>query len=880
LTELGSSAHDAEVLRDSRSCRRKGTAGLFSGVKAGDGINPSSPGGTGWADTTVLADMIALAPKNEACSVCHFFDNSFTAKGPAGKPMGNTAWQKKIAANSFPDGDIGPSHPSYNGGNNIVDWVVAKGKPEGGKRAESINDPNNPDAHMDATAGAMTCSMCHYNLAGTYGALMHGENVIYPEITVQKIDHQFAKGDNLPDGKNMDQLDSTVTCASCHTERTHPNNAGAPTPAHAGFPAVHFEKLDCRVCHVPVMNAKSIWKVADFTVGPFRTFERNQAPESALGSNAKPLYIWRQASTSDTIKMEPVNTTVVPVWTDNSPLKPTYQRVAKGAAEAKRAMDGYNASGVANFSLNQPQGGDTTLIVNTKAEITDMVSRINSGAGITTAVMNFYINTFDISHNIMPKGGKCIDRNADGDTADAGECNYILGATEGGGCVMCHSSSGQPNSVGFFDKTHTLFANPTEDDTACGTTGGIVQTTINNGTSDVKRVAVKFSTIKSDGTPNTIDLSNVADCTPVGNTLNQGEVLGYDSAKLAGLTDLTNCAACHTMTMATLNHPTGAATPATCTTCHTTQHQSALNVDVACGQCHGGSGAAQPGIVQFTTSQLSVLATNMHGSASRTASFTWALGAADKEVVFDASATDCDPVTTGVQACASYSWNFGDGTTGTGVTTSHTYASAGNYLAVLTVTDGLGNVTLSPITSVAAVSTNTPPTASKSAPVVTGMTVSVTDTSTDAQDAQGALAVTVNCGNGTIATGAGGSTLVCTYTSTGTYTIRHSVKDTGGKGSLSAPVSVNVNATKYRVSGTITKQDGTPIPYATLKLKLGGVIKYSGTSSSTGTFAFGAVLPGSYTVTATKTGLTFADPAATVDVVAAPVAGVVVKSNE
>ena len=39
---------------------------------------------------------------------------------------------------------------------------------------------------------------------------------------------------------------------------------------------------------------------------------------------------------------------------------------------------------------------------------------------------------------------------------------------------------------------------------------------------------------------------------------------------------------------------------------------------------------------------------------------------------------------------ASYSWAFGDGGTGSGVATSHTYQNAGNYTAVLTVTDNQG----------------------------------------------------------------------------------------------------------------------------------------------------------------------------------------------
>ena len=38
----------------------------------------------------------------------------------------------------------------------------------------------------------------------------------------------------------------------------------------------------------------------------------------------------------------------------------------------------------------------------------------------------------------------------------------------------------------------------------------------------------------------------------------------------------------------------------------------------------------------------------------------------------------------------SYDWDFGDGATGTGVTTTHAYSSSGNYIATLTVTDNAG----------------------------------------------------------------------------------------------------------------------------------------------------------------------------------------------
>ena len=58
----------------------------------------------------------------------------------------------------------------------------------------------------------------------------------------------------------------------------------------------------------------------------------------------------------------------------------------------------------------------------------------------------------------------------------------------------------------------------------------------------------------------------------------------------------------------------------------------------------------------------------------------------DKRTVnFDGSGSKDDDGT-----IASYSWNFGDGSTGSGVSTSHTYGAPGKYKAILTVTDNEG----------------------------------------------------------------------------------------------------------------------------------------------------------------------------------------------
>jgi hypothetical protein len=71
-----------------------------------------------------------------------------------------------------------------------------------------------------------------------------------------------------------------------------------------------------------------------------------------------------------------------------------------------------------------------------------------------------------------------------------------------------------------------------------------------------------------------------------------------------------------------------------------------------------------------------------------TGAFTVSGASADLPVTFTASASDPDGT------IASYSWNFGDGTTATGATTSHVYGIGGTYSVTLTITDN-GGVTSS-----------------------------------------------------------------------------------------------------------------------------------------------------------------------------------------
>jgi chitinase len=65
--------------------------------------------------------------------------------------------------------------------------------------------------------------------------------------------------------------------------------------------------------------------------------------------------------------------------------------------------------------------------------------------------------------------------------------------------------------------------------------------------------------------------------------------------------------------------------------------------------------------------------------------------AAGESVFLDASAST---VSSG-RTIVGYAWNFGDGSTGSGRTTSHIYSRAGTYTVVLAVTDSTGRIGVS-----------------------------------------------------------------------------------------------------------------------------------------------------------------------------------------
>jgi hypothetical protein len=194
----------------------------------------------------------------------------------------------------------------------------------------------------------------------------------------------------------------------------------------------------------------------------------------------------------------------------------------------------------------------------------------------------------------------------------------------------------------------------------------------------------------------------------------------------------------------------------------------------------------------------------------------------------------------------------------------------------LTVSDPTYGLTYKTTGTVQANVVYTPPTASKTISQA-GWTVTVVDNSTDSNDAQSALVVTVDWGNATSTTQAGGTTFTKTYTTAGNYTVKHTVTNTGHVSSSSPNVTLPVPV-KYAVSGKVTKADlVTPISAALVSLKQGGGTKYIASTATDGTFSITGVVPGSYTVSVSKSGYTFT-VTPTINVINANITNVTVNS--
>jgi 5-methylcytosine-specific restriction endonuclease McrA len=300
-----------------------------------------------------------------------------------------------------------------------------------------------------------------------------------------------------------------------------------------------------------------------------------------------------------------------------------------------------------------------------------------------------------------------------------------------------------------------------------------------------------------------------------------------------------------------------------------------------------------------TRAQLSFLARNMH-SAEPKAYFTWrADPAANLKVNFDALGSYCPPA---ASSCT-YGWDFGDGQSATGVTTaSHLYSSQAGTVVTLSVSaNGLGTmntyairVTPKYVGAANPISLGTPTV------LVSGFRATFTDVSSGGS---GTVTVRIGWGDGRSDTIHQGDTISHVYPKARPapmppYRVLLIAADSGvtinGIGGRYRSIVNNakgplfVTIYPFSLSGLVTNNTGTAVPYVIMTLKQGTKTVRRVQASPGGLYTFSNVVPElvsgpttsstPYTVVASKYGYTFSpytfgstiDPASSTSVIPVP----------
>jgi hypothetical protein len=344
---------------------------------------------------------------------------------------------------------------------------------------------------------------------------------------------------------------------------------------------------------------------------------------------------------------------------------------------------------------------------------------------------------------------------------------------------------------------------------------------------------------------------------------------------------LTNesCRSCHAYeSMNTKYHVLSGGAPATCATCHIEPGipVSTLGIQAVCGQCHGGSSSVtRNGAPYFNLPTLTLSAANIH-NAIPTTNFTWKTDATtDYKVLYDASTSLCP-----AGATCTYTWSSGE----TGMTASHTFDSSATTTVTLTVTASTGRSSSASKSVMPKYVASTPTAVSITSAPVSGYGVTVNYTLSGGI-APYTVKATWGEGSTETATGVAGGANAAphSYLNAGTYTVTITATDSGMNGGYvttsSKTTSVTILPSLVTISGLVTRANGTtPVASASVALRLNGVARKLVYTAADGAFTFTGVAPGAYTVTAAKSGLTFAT-SPTVTITNVNVTGVAISST-
>ena len=180
-----------------------------------------------------------------------------------------------------------------------------------------------------------------------------------------------------------------------------------------------------------------------------------------------------------------------------------------------------------------------------------------------------------------------------------------------------------------------------------------------------------------------------------------------------------------------------------------------------------------------------------------TAAFTWTVN--DLTVAFDATTSTDD------KGVVSYAWDFGDGSTGTGVQVTHTYTTYGIKTVTLTVAD-LEGLTNSVTHDVVLIESIPKPVASFTT-TVSGATVTVDGSASTSSPGTTIMAYMWDFGDMVISTGVTHPHL---YIATGTYAITLVVMD-----------SLGVSSDPLVKTVSVTNGNPPPFPYIVYGVTLG-----------------------------------------------------------
>jgi hypothetical protein len=295
----------------------------------------------------------------------------------------------------------------------------------------------------------------------------------------------------------------------------------------------------------------------------------------------------------------------------------------------------------------------------------------------------------------------------------------------------------------------------------------------------------------------------------------------------------------------------------------------------------------RPGVLTpyYTKAQLALVARGMHGSSGLNYATTFTTAITGLTVAVDAE-VDCGVDGQGVPIpCPTftYDWNWGDGSPrGFPDPDSHTYLAGGRYDITLIVRNG-GLQVGAPLTrSVNLVAADLPPIAAGTCTFNPDTwTMQLVDTSTDAPNPP--PHVVVDWGDGTRSSVVAGGTIAKAYTRVGSFPVTQTATDNFGQSNTH--ICGTATPAYFTVGGTVRSGVGGGISGANVRLlkraTIGSYVTVASTvTSASGTYAFGSVKPGRYSITVVKRGYSFATspeftvgPSATVDVTASAPAG-------